>query len=70
MFTIEKNIPAPYGKSIYPFHQMEVGDSFLAKGKKYSTLYSAAFSFVKKHQNGWDFKVRKCDDGCRVWRVQ
>ena len=70
MYTIEKDIPAPHGKSIYPFTQMEVGDSFFAEGKKFSAVYSAAASFAKKHQNGWKFKARTLEGGTRIWRVQ
>lgn len=74
-FKIEKGIPIPPGKKIYPWPEMEIGDSFtvsitngdLSRARK--RLSSAAVHHQKKH--GGRFTVRKIDDNTlRVWRVE
>lgn len=69
MFKIEKGIPTPPRRStkkIYPFSEMEVGDSFLAEKR---TVGRAAIGFAKHHKNGWKFALRKDGDGFRIWRI-
>lgn len=78
MFTIEKNVPIPSGAGkrgrapIYPFRQMEVGDSFFVESevdsKVQSTLTNAAFS-ISKSDASFRFSVRRVDGGYRVWRI-
>lgn len=66
-FTIEKTVPLlPYHRTIYPFPDMEVGDSFAcANGSRVS---SAVASF-SRHNPGKKFSVRKVDGGYRCWRT-
>jgi hypothetical protein len=69
MIKIEKNVPMPtarFTKKIYPFSEMEVGDSFLAKN---GTVARAANGFSKYHKNGWRFATRKEGEGVRIWRI-
>lgn len=70
MFKIEKGIPLAarsHGREkIYPFSDMEIGDSFLTENKK---VGRAAIQFTKRHNNGWKFATRKEGDGVRVWRI-
>ena len=73
--AVESNIPAPSGRSGYPFSAMEVGDSFkinAAAGedsKKAATSVGAsARNYGKKHPS--KFTVRLIDGGVRCWRVE
>jgi len=73
MFNVEKGIDVPprksrRGKSKYPFDQMDVGDSFLARGVKLQTLTTAAAHYGKPL--GKKFTARTLDDGIRVWREE
>ena len=69
---IDKNVILPppnnigLDRTIYPFGQMEVGDSFfLVIGVK--KISSAAYHFGKR--NEMKFSVRSEGKGCRVWRI-
>lgn len=79
---IEKNIPMPPkkgggskkgrpksdGRSIYPFDDMEVGDSFFADEKTISVICSAIGAYKRNRNNGKEFTARKERSGVRVWR--
>lgn len=77
-FVIEKNIPLAdasrrkKGESLYPFKQMEVGDSVkIDKNghKSWAFLYNA----ITKAQNDHNIKLtsREIDtDSKRVWRTE
>lgn len=76
-FKIEQNISVPEvrSKTIYPFHLMEVNDSFFMPGDKAkSKLANAAFRFAKGKMK--KFMVRAIVDGnnkltgARCWRVE
>lgn len=80
MHNIEKNIPIPSKKggrgSKYPFHEMEVGDSFLYPCERANTtqymrrLLSAANSYTRgKTNRGTAFTARVVDGGIRIWRT-
>jgi hypothetical protein len=73
---IEKGIPIPppvktKKESQYPFKEMEIGDSILAKGQETNgscKAYGAAKSYGKKV--GWKFIGRKVGVGkIRIWRI-
>jgi hypothetical protein len=72
MITIEKDIPLPEAKkvgkpSLYPFEQMEVGDSFfIAKPK--NTMSAATYAYGKKA--GKKFTVVEVEGGSRIWRTK
>lgn len=76
MIVIEKNIPIPSPRNplsmgrprIYPFHVMEVGDSFAVIMKKKNAVAATANRYGKN--NNMKFATRKMDDGTiRVWRT-
>ncbi len=69
---IEKNIPVPRAyaaREKYPFHQMEIGDSFVVPVDR-GVAASVACSWYKK-KHGMKFVTRKTKDGkfVRVWRI-
>lgn len=73
MATIEKGIPIPMSRSrsrVYPFGEMEVGDSFLIKygDKDVRTMYSSASYYGKR--NSKKFTIRQTPEGIRVWRTK
>lgn len=67
---IEKGIPLPSktikGK-VYPWHDMEVGDSFLVKDKSVSNM-SGVYSYIGK-KYGLKFAGRQLGPDVRVWRI-
>ncbi|MFD1945044.1 hypothetical protein [Paradevosia shaoguanensis] len=65
-FRIEKNVPLPERarRARYPFHQMEIGDSFFATDKRAN--YSAYAFGVR---NGVKFVCRAENNGYRIWRI-
>lgn len=66
-FKIEKNVPLPVNSSgprVYPFHQMDVGDSFVGPRK----AGPAAYSYAKKY--GLKFRTKPIDPASiRIWRT-
>ena len=69
---IEKNIPMPETKksgkpSLYPFADMDVGDSFFVAKPK-NTMAAAAYANGKKH--GKTFNAIEVEGGTRVWRTK
>lgn len=70
MFKIEKGIPLAARsrgrEKIYPFSDMEIGDSFLTENKK---VGRAAIQFTKRRNNGWKFATRNEGNGVRIWRI-
>ena len=73
MFKIEKNIPVPSSRgrvAIYPFREMEVGDSFAVPGMKQPVLSNLACQAAKRIGDGRRYSTRRQPDGSiRVWRV-
>jgi hypothetical protein len=68
MYVVEQNIPAPSGKSRYPFDQMGVGDSFLVTDRPIARVSASAHAYGKVH--GQKFSCRSLEGGIRVWRVR
>jgi hypothetical protein len=69
MFQIEKNIPVPSKASLYPFRQMEIGDSFLVPADAITRARSALTAFRSANDN-FKFATRTLDGGAlRIWRV-
>ena len=58
--------------AIYPFHRMEIGQSFLVKTTELArqqSVRNAAFNYAKRHRKR--FVASKVNGlGIRVWRVQ
>lgn len=74
MIPIDKGIPIPtrcHGRRgvrvLYPFPDMEIGDSFFVEGSA-SSVESAASSYGKR--TGRKFTTRYVDGGARVWRIK
>jgi hypothetical protein len=77
MTSIQKNIPMPVTKprgkngrrtEIYPWRQMQVGDSFLFPERIGRGAYAAAKA--RSNSGAEKFEVRKTEAGFRCWRVQ
>ena len=69
---IEKTIPIPRAHATrgkYPFHQMEIGDSFVVPVDRRIAASVACDWYKRKH--GMKFVTRKTEDGkfVRVWRI-
>ena len=71
---IEKNIPSPKGQpcgrpAIYPFRDMEVGDSVYFEGERTG---GNAYSAAQMHGRGAGkrFRGRQEGNGLRIWRVE
>jgi hypothetical protein len=70
MIKVEKNVPlAPdaRGKAMYPWHEMEVGDSFFVPGKTAVQMSSSARNVSLRL--GKKFSCRTTPEGVRVWRT-
>jgi hypothetical protein len=70
MFTIEDDVPLPPTQragTLYPWDQLQVGQSFEVPGGNLASLSSGAHKAGKTR--GKKFVARPTDAGCRVWRV-
>jgi len=65
---IDKNAPLPAPRVKWPFHEMEVGDSFLIPAGQEKACRSSAWTYGKKH--GMKFAVRTEKKGVRIWRIE
>ena len=84
MIQIEQNIPmpAPFNKRgralgkkgvpIYPYRQMNVGDSFHVdtEDDDHTQQIRVYASGPWSKKTGFKFSVRKEPNGCRVWRTE
>lgn len=74
MIKIDKNVPVPRkpASGIYPWHDLQPGDSFFAAGIKQPQI-SGATAFIRK-KTGRKFVTRTVTEngvtGVRVWRVE
>jgi hypothetical protein len=76
--TIEKNVPLPdkTREKIYPFQDMEIGDSFLIKIedkklalKKKQNIYIAIWRYCQVHPDK-KFTTASFSNDVRVWRIK
>jgi hypothetical protein len=69
-FEIEKGIEIPKERgnkiNMYPFAEMEVGDSFLTE----VTHVTGSVANFHKQNPEKKFTTRKVEGGIRVWRIQ
>jgi hypothetical protein len=70
---VEKGVPVPQKesgagrKALYPWRNMNVGDSFFVPGK---TVYQFTGHLSSaKQATGFTFTQRRVDGGVRVWRI-
>ena len=71
MIAIEKNVPIPTSRArtIYPFHEMNVGDSFVCD-RSTQAVRNNINSFVRtKSGAGKTFIARQDGARVRVWRT-
>jgi hypothetical protein len=55
---------------LYPFADMQIGDSFIVDKKKKASVYHAASMYRCRHQP-WCFILQEDDEGTlRLWRVE
>jgi hypothetical protein len=73
MFKIDKGIPVAPRRgsraSIYPFDDMDVGDSFLVPFETKAAKAVHAAAQVARRRLGRTFAVRAVAEGTRVWRI-
>lgn len=70
-FDVEKNVPMPEERAtrtLYPFRNMEVGDSFLVPQGAPQRVNAAVYQENKK-RDGVKYTQRKVEGGVRVWRM-
>lgn len=68
---IEKGVKlARDTRIIYPFKDMEVGDSFYFDGDAAKAKLVRSASAVFKARSGYHFSTLKDGDGYRTWRVR
>ena len=69
---IAKNIPIPEGGKgrplVYPFGNMEIGDSVYVDGRKKASIQAACRGYGKRHNMRFTTRAEK--SGLRVWRVE
>lgn len=67
---IEKGIPIPKGgrPEVYPWAQMEIGDSLFFRNRFHWDVNVMRWRAEKRH--GFKFTVRKVPGGVRVWRIK
>lgn len=72
-YIIEKSIPI-LTRSIYPFNDMQIGDSFAFPKSERVRVAAAASNFAAKstrNGNKMRFMSRRINaDTCRIWRVE
>lgn len=67
-FVVEKNVPVQHGAGAphkYPFHDMEVGDSFAIPADKFARVKAAAYAHARNHGR----KFSTSEKHLRCWRV-
>ena len=65
---IDKGIPVPLNpRRLYPFDEMEIGDSFAVPLAEHSAIHSATCWRAKRH--GEKYTIRRMEDCVRVWRT-
>lgn len=72
MIKIEKDIPLPharYEREIFPFKELQVGDSFFVPQDHLSFYSVRSLATINKTIEK-KFTCRRCEGGVRVWRVR
>lgn len=71
-YRIEQDVPMPPsrgGAALYPFGQLDVGDSFYFTGEPYQNTSFRRSASAYGTRNGVKLTVRKDGDGLRCWRI-
>ena len=72
---IESGIPAPTtkyqgGKEVYPFSQLEIGQSLFAPHSEYDANRVRSAAYAAGKRLGMKFRTQTNKHGIRVWRVE
>jgi len=70
---IEKGIPIPKSTRkacIYPFYEMEIGDSFADTWNGTTAIMTLAKKYIKEDASGKKFITRRKDGMIRCWRIK
>jgi hypothetical protein len=75
MIKIESSIPIPKiskkgRQKLYPFEEMNVGDSFYMENRTASQLSSGANNWAKAYNPSAKFVAKNEKKGARIWRYQ
>ena len=73
MFKIDKGVPLPLqgkGARLYPFIELEVGDSFFVEGKVPRNLHQPARQQCPGRKFVFRTRIENDREGTRVWRVE
>jgi hypothetical protein len=72
MIPIQKNIPIPElsGYNKYPFHLLDIGDSFLLPKEKNVSAVCTLIHNAKKKNPKKDWVKARENDCFRVWRIK
>jgi len=74
-FEIEKNVPMPEASPnkgrprVYPFPEMEVGDSFVVEIEDSKLLRSAAGAYSRKYGGTFTVRIDRKTQEVRCWRM-
>lgn len=75
-YKIEKGVEMPRPPQLYPWADMEPGDSFLVpcvaaeRGKVGNRIRNAAERFIEVRKLDWKFRYRSVKGGVRIWRTE
>lgn len=69
-YKIEKGVPIPNKRvdTLYPLHDLAVGDSFLVPLDRRHAASAKAYDHARN--GGKKFEVRTVEGGVRVWRTR
>jgi len=70
---IDKDVPVPAANahaSKYPFHLMEIGDSFFVSDEDRNPDHMRSTAAIHGKRNQTRYRVRKVENGARVWRIE
>jgi len=69
MIKIDKDVPFPATKGfrLYPWAEMEIGDSFFLAERTYKSMHVHCSVSGKKHNK--KFRCAEVEGGVRVWRI-
>ncbi len=70
-FPIKSNSEIPRQKPrniLYPWHSLEIGQSFVVPLAKRNAVTAGAWDFGKRH--GRKFTIRTTPEGVQVWRTK
>lgn len=67
VLAVDKNVPIPASRKVYPYNTMDIGDSFFVANGNIQLVCNANFRASKRLCR--KFSARKENGGIRVWRI-